>query len=133
MDKGIVDKVKNIVGYIWAHQSYGNLSYLLIQFGIDDTRVYDIFCINFLMIDWLIKVKRAMRQAIIHLDWTAYVNRLIWEIGDRMRSAIKACQIKAYMNIDKIWVSCNIYWDMFDEVMKIVRVFDGMELVMGKA
>ena len=38
------------------------------------------------MIDHLVKAMHALEQISIHLDWTAYVNKLNWESDDQQRS-----------------------------------------------
>ena len=49
------------------------------------------------------------------------------------RSAIEAYQIKANVNDNKFWASCDSHHHMLEEVLKAMRVFDGAEPTMGKA
>jgi hypothetical protein len=131
--KDVVDKAKDIVKYIRAHQcpTAVFLTYSP-NLGLKmpgSTR----FATNFLMIDRLVKVRHALEQTVIHPDWTAYVNKLNRGGDDRRRSAMEARQIKTTVNDDNFWTSCDNYRHMSEEVLRALRVFDGVEPAMGKA
>lgn len=70
---------------------------------------------------------------VIYLDWTAYVNKLNRGSDDWRNSVIKAHQIKANMNGDNFCANCNNYYHMLEEILKALRVFDGIKLTISKA
>lgn len=63
----------------------------------------------------------------------AYMNKLSQGNDDWRRNATEGHEIKANMNDNNIWASCNNCCHMLEEVLKALRVFNGAELVMGKA
>lgn len=105
----ILDKTKGIFKiHLGPLISYGGLLYYLPNLGLKLPRSTR-FVTNFLMIDQLIKIKDALEQIVIHLDWSIYVSKLNQGRDDQKRSANEAHQIKENVNNDNFWSSCNNY------------------------
>lgn len=79
------------------------------------------------------KARHALKQMVIHIGWTAYINKLSMGNDGQRQNATKARQIKTDVNDDKFGASCNIYCHILEEVLKALRVFNGVEPTMGKA
>lgn len=83
-----------------------------------------------LMNNRFVKVRHALEQMDIESDWTAYVIKLSKMADDRRIIAIKTHQIKATVNDNKFWASCDKYQHMLKEILKALKVFDGAKLAM---
>ncbi len=89
------------------------------------------FVPNFLMIEWLLKVKPIIEQIIINPKWTTFVNMLRnthWQ-----KSFTKARNVWTNIKKDWFWDICANFVHMVELVLIALKVFNGKQPIMGKA
>jgi hypothetical protein len=89
------------------------------------------FATNFLMVEWLFKLKLAIEQTIANLDWTIFVNTLCGNHHQKLFTKTKVVQANIKKN--EFWDICANFVYMVELVLVSLKAFDGKQLCMGKA
>jgi len=83
------------------------------------------------MVEKLFKLRLAIEQIIVFLNWTTFVNSLCGNHCQKLFT--KAKVIRTNVRRDKFWDTCVNFVHMMEPVLMPLKAFDGKQPYMGKA
>jgi hypothetical protein len=129
--KWIMKRAKAIICFIWGHHTplaiLCHFEQKLMFQNLVETR----FTTTFLIIKRLLKVKLALEQIIIDLEWSTFVNTL--HRAHRHKSITKARFVQGNIRKDGFWDTCANFVHMVELVLVALKEFNGKQPCMGNA
>jgi hypothetical protein len=73
---------------------------------------------QFLMISWMLEVKNALKQVVIHPWWTKYVRSLFNRQNGLHAHALACTLVRAIVILGNFWHCCQNYMHMVKDLLK---------------
>jgi hypothetical protein len=80
----------------------------------------------------MLEVRNALEQEVIHLRWTEYVQSLFNRRNGHRAHALTTL-VRAIVLERNFWHCCQNYMYMVEDILKVLRVFDGHDPTMKRA